>query len=51
LDGRFRQRSVSVLEVDVSFVWDYLQNPQVQCNGEIPQKSDFYLTVGLGVRF
>ena len=39
------------LDLDVSLIWDYLQNPQVKSDGIIPQKSDLYLTVGFGVRF
>jgi hypothetical protein len=39
------------LNLDVSYVWDYLQNPQPKSDGDTPEKSDRYLTVGLGVRF
>ena len=39
------------LDLDVSLIWDYLQNPQVKSDGIFPQNSDLYLTVGLGVRF
>ncbi len=39
------------LNLDVSLVWDYLQIPQTKSDGETPQKSDYYLNVGLGVRF
>jgi hypothetical protein len=39
------------LDLDVSFIWDYLHNPQPKSDGDTPYKSDFYLTVGLGVRF
>jgi hypothetical protein len=57
--GQYTHHSVSTLEfeikrhldLDVSFIWDYLQNPQPKTDGDIPQKSDRYLTVGLGVRF
>jgi hypothetical protein len=57
--GQYSHHSVSTLEfeikrhlnLDVSFVWDYLQNPQTRSDGAIPQKSDYYLTVGFGVRF
>jgi hypothetical protein len=34
-----------------SYVWDFLANPQVQSNGDKPQKNDSYLAIGLGVRF
>ena len=57
--GQYTHHSVTTLEfevkrhinLDVSFIWDYLQNPQQKSDGTIPQKSDTYLTVGLGVRF
>jgi Protein of unknown function, DUF481 len=57
--GQYSHHSVSTLEfeikrhlnLDVSFIWDYLQNPQQKSDGSIPQNSDYYLTVGFGVRF
>ena len=57
--GQYTHHAVSTLEfeikrhlnLDVSFIWDYLQNPQAQSNGVVPQNSDYYLTVGFGVRF
>jgi hypothetical protein len=57
--GEYTHHAVTTLEfeikrhlnLDVSFVWDYLQNPQPKSDGAIPEKSDTYLTVGLGVRF
>lgn len=39
------------LDLDVSFVWDYLQNPQAEANGTVPEHNDLRLTVGLGVKF
>jgi putative salt-induced outer membrane protein YdiY len=39
------------LDLDVSFVWDFLQEPHTESNGSAPEKNDFYLTVGLGVKF
>jgi len=57
--GQYTHHAVATLEfeikrhlnLDVSFIWDYLQNPQTRSDGIIPEKSDRYLTVGLGVRF
>ena len=57
--GRYTHHAVTTLEfeikrhlnLDVSFIWDYLQNPQPRDGGAIPEKSDYYLTVGFGVRF
>jgi len=39
------------LDLDLSFVWDYLQNPQTEANGTVPVNSDLRLTLGLGVKF
>jgi putative salt-induced outer membrane protein YdiY len=57
--GQYTHHAVTTLEfeikrhlnLDVSFIWDYLQNPQTRSDGAIPEKSDYYLTVGFGVRF
>jgi len=57
--GQYNHHAVSTLEfeikrhlnLDVSFIWDYLQNPEARADGIVPQKSDYYLTVGFGVRF
>ncbi len=57
--GQYTHHSVTTLEfevkrhinLDVSFIWDYLNNPQPKSDGEIPLKSDTYLTVGIGLRF
>ncbi len=39
------------LDLNVSFVWDYLQNPQTEASGVVPQRSDLRLTMGVGVKF
>jgi len=57
--GQYSHHAVTTLEfeikrhlnLDVSFIWDYIQNPETKSDGEVPQKSDYYLTVGFGVRF
>jgi hypothetical protein len=57
--GQYNHHAVSTLEfeikrhlnLDVSYIWDYLQNPAARADGIVPQKSDYYLTVGFGVRF
>jgi len=57
--GQYTHHAVTTLEfeikrhlnLDVSFIWDYLQNPQARSDSAIPEKSDYYLTVGFGVRF
>lgn len=57
--GQYTHHAVSTLEfeikrhlnLDVSYIWDYLQHPQPKSDGSIPLQSDTYLTVGFGVRF
>ena len=57
--GQYTHHAVTTLEfeikrhlnLDVSFIWDYIQNPQPRSDGAIPEKSDYYLTIGFGVRF
>ena len=57
--GQYTHHAVTTLEfeikrhlnLDVSLVWDYLQIPQTKSDGQTPQKSDYYLNVGLGMRF
>ncbi len=57
--GRYSHHAVTTLEyeikrhlnLDISFIWDYLANPQPKSDGVIPYKSDFYTTVSLGLRF
>jgi hypothetical protein len=39
------------LDLNVSFVWDYLQYPQTESSGVVPQHSDFRLIVGAGLKF
>ncbi len=39
------------LDLNVSFVWDYLQNAQTEASGVVPQHSDIRLTMGVGVKF
>jgi hypothetical protein len=57
--GLYSHHAVSTLEfeikryldLDLSFVWDYLQNPQPEANGTVPQRSDLRLTVSIGAKF
>jgi hypothetical protein len=57
--GLYSHHAVSTLEfeikryldLDVSFVWDYLLNPQAEANGLVPKRSDLRLTIGVGARF
>ena len=42
---------VSDLELDISFVWDRVQDPQPAENGTVPEQDDFQFIVGLGYEF
>jgi Protein of unknown function, DUF481 len=39
------------LDLDVSLVWNYLQNPRQLSNGETPSKNNTFLSVSFGVNF
>jgi hypothetical protein len=39
------------LDLNVSLVRDYLQNPQPESSGAVTSQTDLYLNVGLGARF
>jgi hypothetical protein len=57
--GLYSHHAVSTLEfeikrhldLNVSLVWDYLQNPQVESSGFIPEHGDLRLNLGVGVKF
>jgi putative salt-induced outer membrane protein YdiY len=57
--GLYSHHAVSTLEfeikryldLDLSFVWDYLQNPQQEANGKVPQRSDLRLMLSIGAKF
>ena len=38
-------------DLDVSFVWDRIQDPQPRADGSIPEQDDFRLIIGLGYEF
>jgi putative salt-induced outer membrane protein YdiY len=39
------------LELDLSFIWDRISNPQADITGQVPQQDDFRLNLSLGVKF
>jgi putative salt-induced outer membrane protein YdiY len=39
------------LDLDISLIWDRTQNPKEESSGSVPQKDDFRLVLGLGMRF
>ena len=40
-----------IFDLDVSWIWDRVQNPQQAEDGTIPKKDDVKLTVGIGIDF
>ncbi len=57
--GRTNHHAVSTLEVeltsvidlDVSFIWDRIEDPEKESDGDAPETDDFRLTVGLAIEF
>ena len=39
------------LDLDFTFVWDRIQDPQPASDGTVPERDDFYYTIGLGIEF
>ncbi len=39
------------LDFDITYVWDYLLDPEVDSNGVMPKRSDHQIMVGFGVDF
>ena len=37
--------------IDISFIWDYLDNPKTDEKGNTPKKSDTQILVGGGIKF
>ena len=40
-----------VFDLDVSWIWDHVQNPSPNEDGTIPKKDDLKLTLGIGIDF
>ncbi|MEZ5277942.1 MAG: DUF481 domain-containing protein [Opitutaceae bacterium] len=45
----FETELTSKLDLDISFIWDRVQNPVAGDNGVVPQQDDFRMTIGLGL--
>ena len=41
----------SWLDLDIGFVWDYLQRPEETSDGITPDRSDYQFLIGLGIEF
>lgn len=57
--GRYNHHMISTVDVDltdaldlnVSFVWDRIQQPQTNADGSVPEQDDYQLILGLGYDF
>ncbi len=57
--GRYKHHMVLTLEneltswldLDLSLIWDHLQKPEEESDGNVPDKDDYQFLVGLGVDF
>ena len=45
----FEIELTSILDFDISFVWDRTQNPQARADGSVPKQDDFQLLLTFGV--
>ena len=48
---KFENELLSWLDLDITAIWDYVANPQIESNGVTPKKSDYQLLFGLGIEF
>ncbi len=54
--GKYTHHAVAVLEIeltrrldlDLSFVWDRIQDPKREADGRLPEQDDYYLFFGIG---
>jgi Protein of unknown function, DUF481 len=49
LIGTFEIELTSILDFNISFVWDRTQDPQPRSDGSVPKKDDYQLLLTLGV--
>lgn len=47
----FENKLLSWLDFDITGVWDYIETPEQAADGTIPQRSDFQLLLGIGIKF
>ena len=41
----------SLLDFDIAFIWDRIQDPQTNTEGITPNQDDYYLVIGVGIDF
>jgi hypothetical protein len=41
----------SAIDLDLSFIWDRIEDPQSDADGQTPKSNDYRLTAGLGIEF
>ena len=40
-----------ILDLDVSFIWDHIQDPKPSADGTVPKNDDYRLILALGIDF
>lgn len=45
----FETELTKKLDLDISFIWDRVQNPVPGSDGTVPKQDDFWMTIGLGL--
>jgi L-alanine-DL-glutamate epimerase-like enolase superfamily enzyme len=45
----FETELTNWLDLDLSFVWDRIQEPQPDADGNVPEQDDYYFIFGLGI--
>jgi putative salt-induced outer membrane protein YdiY len=49
--SRLEVELTSVIDLDVSFIWDRIEDPETESDGDTPETDDFRLAVGLAIEF
>ena len=47
----FETEWTKVLDFDLTFVWDRIEKPRVDEDGNVPEQNDFRMVIGLGIEF
>jgi putative salt-induced outer membrane protein YdiY len=50
-DATFEIELTSAIDLDISFIWDRIEDPATDADGDTPDTDDFRITAGLGIEF
>jgi len=48
---KFENELLSWLDLDITAIWDYVADPQIESSGVVPKRSDYQLLFGFGIEF